>query len=483
MKGKWIVGVVTLALVVVAFGALPAPRALVVVASSVLPARHAAAANCTGKNFRSAASGDWHINATWQCETSPGTWVAADAPPTFTDGTITIRNGYTVAVAEDVIVDQTVVEAGGQVTVNSGKFGTNNGTGNEFTIYGTFLHSGTVADPMSGTGVLASGGTYIHNTTSSAANMVDFFDRGSVAADSTFIYRGSSTLAPAVSMSGQTYGNLTFESTSGAWSRTLSGTSATTIKGNFTLGSGVTLNNSSFIGLNLAGNWTNNGTFTAGTGTVTFSGSGTHNLTANVLTAFNNLTVNGTLVEMVSTDYATVSGTLTNNGTIRKSKSVSGGSNTFGLTKVQMNVNSGTGTIQVDRIDQNHPNATGQASNIATGKYWTISGSGFSVNLTLPHNGLSNPKVCKYPGGLGGAGWDCARDTSDGTTVTRNNITSFSDWAVGNNVGPTAITLSSLTAASPLPAALPVLGLITLGGLAAVAALGIGAVLVRRRRG
>jgi hypothetical protein len=49
-------------------------------------------------------------------------------------------------------------------------------------------------------------------------------------------------------------------------------------------------------------------------------------------------------------------------------------------------------------------------------------------------------------------------------------------------LSPTAITLSSLTAASPLPAALPVLGLVALGGLTAVAALGIGAGLVRRRR-
>jgi hypothetical protein len=51
-----------------------------------------------------------------------------------------------------------------------------------------------------------------------------------------------------------------------------------------------------------------------------------------------------------------------------------------------------------------------------------------------------------------------------------------------NFTKPTAITLSSLTAASPLPATLSVLGLVALGGLAAVAALGIGAVLVRRRR-
>jgi len=51
------------------------------------------------------------------------------------------------------------------------------------------------------------------------------------------------------------------------------------------------------------------------------------------------------------------------------------------------------------------------------------------------------------------------------------------DW----EENPTTITLLSLTAASPLPATLPVLGLVELGGLAAVSALGIGAGLVRRR--
>jgi hypothetical protein len=278
-----------------------------------------------------------------------------------------------------------------------------------------------------------------------------------------------------------------------------------TVSNNFilTAGSIAFANNSSFKNVTLdggtftapsgsmtvSGTWTTNGgTFTHNNGTVTFNGSGTQNLTANVATTFYNLTVNDgvTLNETVSNDNVSIAsgGTLTNNETIRKSKSVSVGSNTFGLTKVQINVTSSPGTVTIDRIDQNHPNAIGQASNIATGKYWTISASGSgTVDLTLPHNGLPNPKVCKHPGGLGGAGWDCARDTFDGTTVTRNNITSFSDWAVGNNVGPTTITLSSLIATSPPPAALPVLGLIALGGLAAVAALGIGAGLVKRRRG
>jgi hypothetical protein len=73
-----------------------------------------------------------------------------------------------------------------------------------------------------------------------------------------------------------------------------------------------------------------------------------------------------------------------------------------------------------------------------------------------------------------------------------NNISGFDDGLAIDDFSmsgktPNAITLRTLTAItvplSPLPAALPVLGLITLGGLAAVAALGIGAVLVRWRRG
>ncbi|MBM3150024.1 MAG: hypothetical protein FJZ88_08405, partial [Chloroflexi bacterium] len=338
---------------------------VVLVASVAMLVAPKAAAQNTG-DYRSKQTGNWGEAATW--ERYEGTaWVDATTAPTYTDGVITIRNGHTVTIVADVTVDQVVIEAGGQVTVNSGfTFSTNNGTGDELTIYGTFLHSGTVASTMNGTGVLASGGTYIHNTISSAKRMVDFFNAGSVAADSTFIYRGSLTLRPAMSMSGQTYGNLTFESTSGSWStEALVGGTATTIKGNFTLGSGVTFNNNTLVGLNVAGNWTNNGTFTAGSGTVTFNGGTTQNLTLNTATTFNNLTVgSGTiLVETVSTDNATVSA-LTNNGTIRKAKSVSGDSNTFGLAggpingaNLNINVTAGSFTsIQVDRTDSNHAN-------------------------------------------------------------------------------------------------------------------------------
>ena len=60
---------------------------------------------------------------------------------------------------------------------------------------------------------------------------------------------------------------------------------------------------------------------------------------------------------------------------------------------------------------------------------------------------------------IGGAGWDCGPLNGAGTThvantsVTRTGLNSFSDWAVGDAVGPTAVTnlLSQTTSPPPPP--------------------------------
>jgi hypothetical protein len=44
--------------------------------------------------------------------------------------------------------------------------------------------------------------------------------------------------------------------------------------------------------------------------------------------------------------------------------------------------------------------------------------------------------------------WDCAYTSNTANSITRNNVTGFSDWAVGKNAGTTAVTLSGLTAHS-----------------------------------
>jgi hypothetical protein len=158
------------------------------------------------------------------------------------------------------------------------------------------------------------------------------------------------------------------------------------------------------------------------------------------------------LVEAVAADNASVSGTLTNQGVLRKTKSVTTGAATFGLTGVAMNITTlGSLTaIQVDRIDAHHPNATGTpgGSGIMTGRYWTITptGGGYTLTLTLPHDNLTDPRVCRYTGS--GYIWDCDRSTFTPSTVTRQGVTTLSDWAVGDSVGPTVVRLVHLSAAS-----------------------------------
>ena len=127
--------------------------------------------------------------------------------------------------------------------------------------------------------------------------------------------------------------------------------------------------------------------------------------------------------------------------------------------------------LYVDEMGLNHPNAT---AGIQSGRYWLIRGlqgdkqtdaSGFNVSLTLPTTFTpdANDKLCRYPGNLGGSGWDCAANSYTANTITRNGVSAFSDWAVGNNVGPTAVGLTSFQASSStslivwlLPAALAI---------------------------
>ncbi|NUM46218.1 MAG: hypothetical protein HUU38_16065 [Anaerolineales bacterium] len=106
----------------------------------------------------------------------------------------------------------------------------------------------------------------------------------------------------------------------------------------------------------------------------------------------------------------------------------------------------------------NHPLATGPGPSgvgLLTGNWWHIRGdvnTGLNVEVTLPYTSAnSDSRVCKWPGGLGGAGWDCGPLDGTGTnfigntSVTRSNLSSFSDWAVGQKVGPTAVSLEQVT--------------------------------------
>jgi uncharacterized repeat protein (TIGR01451 family) len=176
------------------------------------------------------------------------------------------------------------------------------------------------------------------------------------------------------------------------------------------------------------------GGFSAGTSSVVFDGPGIVGLDLAAATAFNNLSVavGTTLVEQQSADNASVGGALDNQGIIRKTKDItSTGPLSFGLTRVDLGVDDqgSLSQLQVDRVSGSHPSADFRT---VTGRYWTLTptGSGFSVDLTLPHGVApdTNATICRF----GGGEWDCQRDFSTATTVTRFGVTALSDWAIGD---------------------------------------------------
>ncbi len=227
-------------------------------------------------DYRSAASGNWNVAGTW--ERFDGTsWVPAPASPTSADGVITIRSGHVVTIsAAGLTYDQVVVDAGGQVTVAPTVTSTlANGAGTDLVINGTWLNSGGIWTVTGATWSVGAGGTFIHNTASGIATPLSV---ATLDPASNFIYRGSSSLTPAISTSGRTYGNLTFESTGGTWPTTsmLSGGGTLTVNGNLVVGTGATLSTAQTGVMTFAGDYTINGSWAngAGTQTYTFSGAG-----------------------------------------------------------------------------------------------------------------------------------------------------------------------------------------------------------------
>ena len=147
--------------------------------------------------------------------------------------------------------------------------------------------------------------------------------------------------------------------------------------------------------------------------------------------------------------------------------------------------------LRVQRFDQNHDDRTGTSmlSGVGWGRYWTITAtdssgdpaSGFSLTLTLPNEGFATPRSCRFPGEIGGSGWDCddgTRTTFTASTVTRSGITALSDWAVGNEVGPTAVRLQTFSVVSQSGS----LWLAWLGGFSLMVTLGVYFVWRRARK-
>jgi len=225
------------------------------------------------------------------------------------DGTLTISglhnssiNTGNIHAKGDIVVNGTNTSTGGNATI------TVNGTGNQ-----VFTGSGTagqdrlpnvVINKSSGTLTLASI-TSVAGTWTYTAGTVD-----ATTNDSTVAFYGNTNL------DGQgTSATMAFDNVTIAASVTLAGN--LDVDGNLTIDSSKTLNTSaSNYSVNVAGNWTNSGTFTSNSSTVTFDGSGNSTIiTGGTGTTqdFQTLTINksGSGVAQLSTNGLDVDGTLT----------------------------------------------------------------------------------------------------------------------------------------------------------------------------
>jgi hypothetical protein len=221
--------------------------------------------------------------------------------------------------------------------------------------------------------------------------------------------------------------------------------------------------------MNVAGNWTySGGTFNHNNGTVTFNGAGTQNLTANVATTFNHLTVNAgaTLVETVAADNVAVAGTLTNNGTLQRTQDVNGSSNVSffntggygGLTLNANGSNLGSTTVNI-KGNQDCTTTAGEtvkrcfniaptntSSRNATITFYfadsELSGNTCSTLDAFRNTGGNNWSQLTRDGSYGTNGRDCSNTPRSLRVV---GVSDFSPFVLKSGA-PTAITLQAFRA-------------------------------------
>lgn len=144
-------------------------------------------------------------------------------------------------------------------------------------------------------------------TNASLFNAGTAFTTTSIDTNGTVEYYRNTTSGQVVT--DRDYNNLTITGSSQTKTWTLTGTR--TVNGNVTINSGAPLTLSGAQTVNVKGNWSNSGTFTAGTSTIGFTGSTAQTISGSSATTFNNLTINnGNGVTLSGVDI-TVNTTLT----------------------------------------------------------------------------------------------------------------------------------------------------------------------------
>ncbi|MFA6127960.1 MAG: choice-of-anchor L domain-containing protein [Bacteroidales bacterium] len=240
--------------------------------------------------FRSRVSGNWATAGTWESSHNGVSWFNATLAPTSSATNITVLSPHVIAVAATLTIDDVIVDAGGQVTINSGFTLTiaNGAATPDFLVNGTLNRIG----PITTTGTLAfgSGGTYIHAATSGAIPTAAWDPA------STCSITGVTGTVPTVASFAQSFGNFTWNC-AGQTSAISLANNLTTVNGNFTVlntsGQQLTLGTTPYT-LNVLGNFV----LGDGTNTVVLRPSSTQGTSANTINLYGdfvmypNVTVN-----------------------------------------------------------------------------------------------------------------------------------------------------------------------------------------------
>ena len=286
---------------------------------------------CTGGNMSAGASWGGSVPVAGDTLRIDGACVADNAFSNLAYGTLEVSRGAAGTVSWP---------AGGTATLNV-----------------TTVLTGTFG---AGTINMTNGGTLQIGTSWSSTNTTLTPGTGTVNWNVT---GANSTLPAGVA----TYNNLTITATG----RTASLGVATTVNGNLLISAGTLSVSASNFALNVKGNFTNNATFTQGTGTVTLNGTVAQAIGGSATTTFNNLTISNTSAAVSANTNFNVSGTLTVNANAVLTPAaavVVGGAGTL----------TGSGTVQVTRT----------AATADFSSQYTITNKTLT-NLTVEYNGAA----------------------------------------------------------------------------------------------
>lgn len=237
-----------------------------------------------------------------------GAFTISNSLGTLTPGTTSTFNfngsaaGQTIPVGVSSVVYNDLhinnIYAGGAIL--SAAITATNVTGNLRVQSGTFDNGGfAIAGNAAKTFSVDNGATFLVSGTTSS--FPSGFGTNTIGATSTVKYSGSGNQT-IFDVASPGYGHLIV-----AGGGTKTAAAGLDIQGNMTISAG-TFAASTFTH-NVAGNWTNNGTFTSGTGSVVFNGGSSQTISGSSATAFNNLTVNNANGITASIDF-TVNGVL-----------------------------------------------------------------------------------------------------------------------------------------------------------------------------